>query len=331
LSGADRERPWHGCGILWRLRQLAPFDELDKAEWAVFTALASLWDLNAAPHVSQAELVRVTGHSLRVLRDAIADLQLQAVVSLSGGQRPGERGTCSSYEPGTATLQALDSLRLPAAGAAPPAARAARPAGDSREEARASVGHRQPAPPLKLEELIKNLVLKEPPVAEASEPERLQKEKDDLHLIQETNETIVRLALTEWSQRRSPGAPSALRWNRADEERALQCAATVNGTAETKLQALRDSIEGALRVSNGPPTTRFIWGNTAHFEGHLRRGRAARLAAQQGAATAPPPAQTAAEAGASSAPPAAPAPRVSKETMAADLERLFGPSWSAKR
>jgi hypothetical protein len=136
--------------------------------------------------------------------------------------------------------------------------------------------------------------------------------------------------MNEWYQRRYPGASPPARFDPADVQRVTRCAAAVEGDLETKLQALRDAIAGAFRVSDRPPTARYIWGALPHFLAHVERGRRERRARERerGDLTARPP------------PPPAPRTRrspptadgfTSPEKISADLDRLFGPNWRARR
>jgi hypothetical protein len=71
---------------------------------------------------------------------------------------------------------------------------------------------------------------------------------------------IVRTALNEWHKRRFPGAVLPQHHLAANEKLVASCAAAVDGDAEAKLQALRDSIAGAFLYARRAPGPEFIWG-----------------------------------------------------------------------
>jgi hypothetical protein len=97
-----------------------------------------------------------------------------------------------------------------------------------------------------------------------------------------TNEdrAAARIAVAECLRKRYPGARTPHTLDDADVECVAQCAAAVPGELHAKLQALRDSLEGALCVSRQPPTVRYIWGTLEHFQAHSACGRRLRLGAR---------------------------------------------------
>jgi hypothetical protein len=164
----------------------------------------------------------------------------------------------------------------------------------------------------------------------AATPLNLKLNQNNILVLKEPshpNEEIVQTALTEWFQHRCPGAPTP-RFNSTEKTLAARCAAAIDGDAEAKLQALRDSIAGALHISNRPPTARFIWGEVPHFFAHVERGAALRRSKETSEPPRSPSPPTEAQRDAT-APPATRA-YVGVERMAGDLERLFGPNWKAK-
>jgi hypothetical protein len=150
-------------------------------------------------------------------------------------------------------------------------------------------------------------------------------EEQKLEVTEEDRE-VARVALVERMARKHP-TRAAPRWFDPDEVALVaSCASAHGGDRDAKTRGLRDAIGNAFAVSkDGPPTVRFIWGKLDHFLDHVERGRRRRLAEERNAR------MRADTHGAERAlrPALAPSPRVPHEQMATDLERLFGPGWSA--
>jgi hypothetical protein len=134
---------------------------------------------------------------------------------------------------------------------------------------------------------------------------------------------VARAALVERMARKHPERPAPRWFDAGDVAMVAACAAALEGGADEKLIGLRDAISGAFLVSkDGAPTVRFIWEKLDHFLDHVERGRRRRLAQERAA-------QRAAAARERRPQPPEEAVGIPEEARA-ELERLFGPGWSAK-
>jgi helix-turn-helix protein len=131
--------------------------------------------------------------------------------------------------------------------------------------------------------------------------------------ITEEDRETARTALGEHFQRRHPGRPAPRFFDDRDVENVARCVAATEGDRETKLRSQRDAIEGAFRASRRAPTVRYVWEKLEHFFEHAERGRRPPTGERQ------------------VAPAAESTECVPVEQLEADLVRLFGASWKARR
>jgi hypothetical protein len=173
------------------------------------------------------------------------------------------------------------------------------------------------------------LLLLNPPTTDdtpATDQVRHQEEPPPEHeTVTDGDRAVARAALAECFRLQHPASAPPRCFDDADVEQVAFCAAAIDGDAQSKLQALQDSLTGALRRSKAtPPTVRYIWGRIEHFLRHAERGRRIRSAAErqaQASVESPTVARnTSAE----------PQSALSRAQMAADLAKLFGPTWRAR-
>src|SRR5258708_29302721 len=113
-SDAPEQPPWGPfrgrLGItLSDLRHSMVFAALPRPTWHAFVAIACHWHAGVEAWPSQATIARVSGYSLRAVRDAVAELELRGVLQLR--RRRDEYGfERIDYAPGPATFAALPTL-----------------------------------------------------------------------------------------------------------------------------------------------------------------------------------------------------------------------------
>jgi hypothetical protein len=283
--------PWR-LAVLFELRQAAPFAAMSRAEWAIFEAIATAWDRRPREWPSQVSLARAAGYSERAARDAIASFRQSGIVAVEHEAPDGWKAR-ATLVPGPVTRRELGAIRqrvasrvsavaghvspvagrtLSAAGLAPPVAAPPRlVAGD----------HRQPLP-LKLNTNNENH-LNGParqPDAQADSPHGQGADFSSLNVTNE-DRAVATVAVAECFRHRWPDRAPPRDFDPAAVECVARCAAAAGGDAQSKLQALRDALAGALRSSKQPPTVRYVWGAPRYFRAHLRCGREMRLARER--------------------------------------------------
>lgn len=101
--------PWR-LAVVFELRRSEPFARLTRAEWAVFEAIATVWDRGAREWPTQWALARRAGYSERAVRPAIVELKRRGILG-EDGYPPGawaQRGRCV---PGPVTVRELGAIR----------------------------------------------------------------------------------------------------------------------------------------------------------------------------------------------------------------------------
>jgi len=285
--------PWR-LAVVFELRRSEPFAKLTRAEWAVFEAIATVWDRGAREWPTQWALARCAGYSERAVRLAIVELKRRGILG-EEAHPPGAWAQQGRCVPGPVIVRELGAIRrrfAPASVAAPvpPVAAAASPVAGTVPPSAGSVSavaaslrqgaadHRQPVP-LELN-TNKDLLLEDagngprPPAAASAEPPTPDP-REEVTSSQVTNEdrAVALTAIAECFRRRFPDRPPPRDFYPDDVASVARCAASVGGDADGKLQALRDALAGASRTSRQPPTVRYVWGTLEHFRAHLRSGR----------------------------------------------------------
>jgi hypothetical protein len=325
-----RFRDSFGLALLELRARSLPFQELAKGPWALFIGIAVHWQGNAEAWPSQETLARFTGWSTRAVRDQADALERSGFIRIRKERRP-DGSERLFYAPGLVTLSALAEFveRFPRdrAKALRHQTRSVTPALPPTIAHPAEPAAATPPEEASMEPRDQDLI--EPSssscearfaslaTSRATEEPRIDIGRED--------EEVARCALVERMKRKHPTRP-APRWFDAGEIAMVgACTAMLGGDPETKLLAHRDAIAGAFLVSkNGPPTVRFIWQKLDHFLDHLERGRRRRLAEERMARVP----GSAARAGPAPNLTRAPcAPRIPREQITADLERIFGPGW----
>jgi len=345
---ADAWMPWR-LAVMFELRRSAPFAKLTRAQWAVFEAMATVWDRGPREWPSQCALAQCAGYSERAVRLAIAELKRRGLVG-EEAHPPGlwtQRGRCV---PGPVTVRELGAIRRrfapaavsavagsvsPVAGTMPAIAAAVSPsagtvsavAGSWRQVAAAG----RQSPPLNLN-TNEDLLLKDPQTdrareraASAPSPASDQGEAAGSSNVTDDDRAVATTAIAECLRRRWPDRPPPRDFHPDDVACVARCAASVGGGADGKLQALRDALAGASRTSRQPPTVRYVWGTLEHFRAHVRTTRQLRGGPEQERRTpvrSPSPPQPAAE-------PTQKYPGGSDPTLVASLlDAVFeDPSW----
>jgi hypothetical protein len=300
------------------VRQRPAFATLTRGPWHVFIAIACYWQANAEAWPSQETIASFSGYSSRAVRDYVDVLERDGIVRLRRERRPNGADRIY-YAPGLVTLIELAAFveRFPRASAPPPAPPSYPPepvsGGPPKPPAVASAA---PPEPASMEHRDQD---QEPSSCGSAPPTAAEEEQP---IITKEDRELARIALAERMKRKHPKRLPPRWFDRADVELVAACAAAVDGDREAKLEALRDSIQGAFCASkDGPPTSRFIWGTLDHFLEHVERGRRKRLANERDARAA----SRAAEVPRPS--PIAPTPAIPQAQMEADLAVLFGPDW----
>jgi len=281
--------------VLRELRKRPDFGALSRGAWSAFIAIACHWQAHEEAWPSQETIASFCGYSSRAVRDTVAELERRDVIRLRRGPPKGALGRISRgriyYAPGPTTLQAMSDFQ-----ARYPAL----------PEATSGPGARQPEVPARpnRKPLPMNLL----------RVNNQEQQRRRLEITEEDRQT-ARTALTEHFQRRYPGRPAPRFFDDRDVEHVARCVAATEGDRETKLRSQRDAIEGAFRASRRAPTVRYVWEKLEHFFEHAERGRR------------PPAGEERKQ--------VAPAPQsvecVPVEQLEADLVRLFGASWKARR
>jgi len=325
--------------LLCALRRLDPFRELSRGPWLAFVAIACHWTGERESGPSQTTVARFSGYSPRAVRDAVRELERLGLVEVlrpRGSTRGSER---TDYVPGPAVLALLPDIAgqppsltaiaatrsLPERMAGGPTALVATVAASRALPSLAATtadDHRHGLPLLlkknKKDSSSSMRATGESPTR-AGEPEDPVAQAAD---VTDVDRDVARIALTDCFRLLHPAAVPRT-CDDADVDRVAMCAASIDGDAQVKLQALRDSLAGARRASrrtNGsPPTVRYIWGRIEHFLNHAERGRRLRTVADRQICI---PVDTG---------PSTPQAGPSREQMDADMTRLFGPTWRASR
>jgi hypothetical protein len=324
---------------LCELRRRQPFATLPRGSWLAFVAIACHWDADARSWPSQTALARFSGYSCRALRRAVADLELRGLVDVRE-QPIATRKHRIEYAPGRAALAVAAGMAANvdprAAGMSDSYAPAAEMADDDGARtseisdnclvaAKAAAPYRPKGPPLiKKKNPLLLLETTHPDASTTQSDGRGEDARPCPQPITNEDRDVARTALAECFRRQHPDRVPPLVFDPADIEQVAFCAAAIDGDAQSKLEALQDSLAGALRTSKGaPPTVRYIWGRIEHFLRHAERGRRIRRATTS-------PAQAPAEPCTPDDKATPPQPRLSRAQMATDLERLFGPTWRVR-
>jgi hypothetical protein len=113
------------------------------------------------------------------------------------------------------------------------------------------------------------------------------REEENSISISEHDRCAARSALGELHAKKHPARPPRRAFDAAELELVARCSSTIAGDVDAKLEALRFAIAGAWHASNGPPSSRFIFGALEHFEQHVDAG-ARRARALERRPTSPP-------------------------------------------
>jgi hypothetical protein len=294
---------------LRELRRAPPCRALARLEWSVFVAVACHWRSHGEAWPSQHTIAAFGGYTTRVVPGAVATLERCGILCVR--RRVGADGfRRMAYTPGPALVRALGEL----------------------------VGHPEIAAevtefPAELAEVVST----RPELAAVTEgkPVPLNKptRRSDL-LVAEPSDDAREIALdvlAEYFRRRHPGMAPVRAFDAHDVDAVARCARSVSGDHDAKLRALLDAVEGAFAVSPRPPTVRFVWGRIEHFLVHVERGRKARLRREREAAQPNDDAHRAVTPRQAATLDDASRGCVPREQLAADLARLFGPTWRSAR
>jgi hypothetical protein len=305
------------------------FGSLPKGPWSVFIASAVRFQLNAEAWPGQEAIAQFSGCSTRAVRYHVAALERGGFLLLRR-ERRWDGGERIFYRPGPVMLCELAAFRE-------------KYPKDRPKVLNPKLPHRSapvplPPPPERTAGPPAGTVAMEPRDQDQTEPSSCRAlverkmptraiEQQEVQVTQE-DEDLARRALAERMARKHPTRPVPRWFDTGEVALVAACAAAVDGDFEAKLVVQRDAIAGAFLASrDGPPTVRFIWGTLDHFFDHLERGRRKRLAGERSAKMRFEADRTK---GMPRSMPVLP-PRIPREQMAADLERLFGASWRARQ
>jgi hypothetical protein len=241
-DGLPAPEPWHAFGAYFAdaldlFRRIEPIRSLDLGPWSVFVALAGSWRrAGVSPGVD--ELVAASGCSRRTVFRALGDLQEAGLV------RP--VGSCNNRRYGTGA--ALDGILTTFL--------------RDREPGRWRVPRLVPGATVALEE----------PTS------LINKNKDLLSSFLGTTASrrVACAALAALHRVAYPDILPPRTFDPRDVALVERCSARGDWDAATLEQMHLDAIQGACRISSGPPRPVYIWGDHRHFLDHVRRGRAQR-------------------------------------------------------
>jgi hypothetical protein len=265
------------------LRERPPFSGLDSKAWHVFMAIACRWQANEEAWPSQETVARFCGKSSRSVRRSTLELARKGILQLRRTRLPNGNAGLR-YSPGAATLAAFEAFEQGFPAAAP-------------DVVPGQAGQAETAP-------------------------GRSEEREEATPFCEEDREVARTALRAMFPP-SPGQPTPRPLDEDDVALVAHCAHAVGGNRDTKLDSLRDAIEGARRRSKQPPTVRYVFARLHHFFAHAENGR--RLRGRDPARGAPRgPSARREPPRPSQATPA----RLTREQMNADMVKLFGPSWN---
>jgi hypothetical protein len=236
--------------MMLELAEQNPFRGLPRGPWQLFQAIAMHWgpeSVEAWP--SQETLGRAMRVTSRSVRAWTATLELAGAVVLRRELRADGHERIY-YAPGPATRAALEHAgrKWPRP---PPEMVSATPPEMVSEELN-----------IKIQENFSSRVR-----ARASTAE----EKTD---VTTDDEQAARDALGELAEKKHPRRPRPRVFDADAVAAAAACARSIEGGNAAKLEALRFAMAGAWSVSDGAPSSRFIFGTLEHFAEHLERGQA---------------------------------------------------------
>jgi len=325
-----RFRDSFGLALIELRGRSLSFKRLAKGPWALFIAISVHWQGNAEAWPSQEALARFSGWSARAVRDQADVLERSGFIRVRRERRPSGSERIF-YAPGLVTLAALADFverfprerakplradtRTVVTPAMPPTSPHPAEAASAAPPEEASMEHRD-------QDQIEPSSCRELPPTPTTAPRTEEEQQIE---ISKQDEEIACRALAERMLRKHPTRPAPRWFDASDVAMVAACAAALESSEQAKMLALRDAIAGAFLVSkDGAPTVRFIWEKLEHFLDHVERGRRRRLSVEKAARCAAEPAT-----GARSRALRTPAPAPMPEEVRAELERLFGPRWSA--
>jgi hypothetical protein len=331
--------------VLQQLRARDPaFRALAKGPWSVFIAIAAHFQMNAEAWPGQEAIASFSGCSTRAVRYHLAELESDGFLTLRR-ERRGDGGDRIFYSPGPLMLRGLAAFDTDYPKDRPKVLKPMRAAAPHTQSVTPTRTHHPeivagtPAETVAKEPRDQNQIEPSSSCESApAKPAMAMRDEEEQPIVCKEDREIARWALAERMKRKHPKRPPPRWFDRIDIEMVARCTATIEGDRSAKEQAQREAITGAFCASkDGPPTARFIWERLEHFLEHVERGRrklrseaaldVKRHLADQRIARMAVEGALGDDAACTEQ---VHTPRVPREQMSADLEKLFGPSWRTR-